>query len=143
MRYAKFDFIGTECQVLSSLNFEAIAKYTVFYCLHSLTSTNISVNQDCLGPIHLIIFSTSILSPPVVKANLLNLKNTRRTFSKISKLVQLSFSHSRNFYIPLENVALRSSLRFKVISCKSISSRFSLTRRNSQRKIIQKSLGHD
>lgn len=61
---AKFDFTGTGSQIYGNLNSPAaITHSAILYCLRSMISEAIPLNQGCLTPLQIIIPKNSLLSP--------------------------------------------------------------------------------
>ncbi|KAK2592057.1 hypothetical protein QQS21_010257 [Conoideocrella luteorostrata] len=61
---ATFDFTGTGPHVLGNTNApKAITHSAIIYCLRSLVSSSIPLNQGCLAPINIIIPDDSLLNP--------------------------------------------------------------------------------
>jgi 5-oxoprolinase (ATP-hydrolysing) len=61
---AEFDFEGTGPEVYGNINApQAITFSAIIYCLRSLISEDIPLNQGCLRPIHVKIPPKSLLSP--------------------------------------------------------------------------------
>ncbi|PNY21844.1 Uncharacterized protein TCAP_07216 [Tolypocladium capitatum] len=61
---ATFDFTGTGPQVLGNTNAPvAITHSAIIYCLRSLVSSSIPLNQGCLAPIDIVIPHGTILNP--------------------------------------------------------------------------------
>lgn len=61
---AVFDFAGTGPEVYANINApEAVTYSAIIYCLRSLISTEIPLNQGCLAPVHVRIPPQSFLSP--------------------------------------------------------------------------------
>ena len=61
---AVFDFDGTGPEVYSNLNTpKAVTHSAIIYCLRSLISEDIPLNQGCLNPIHIKIPEKSFLAP--------------------------------------------------------------------------------
>ncbi|KAH6605213.1 hydantoinase b oxoprolinase [Trichoderma cornu-damae] len=61
---AVFDFTGTGPQVLGNTNAPiAITHSAIIYCLRSLVSSSIPLNQGCLTPIEIVIPEGTILTP--------------------------------------------------------------------------------
>ncbi|KAF1344993.1 5-oxoprolinase [Delphinella strobiligena] len=86
---AVFDFTGTGPQVYGNTNApKAITHSAIIYCLRSLISSDIPLNQGCLNPVDIIIPENSLLSPAkgagVVGGNVL-------TSQRITDVVLLAF----------------------------------------------------
>ncbi|OAA81537.1 5-oxoprolinase [Akanthomyces lecanii RCEF 1005] len=61
---ATFDFTGTGSHVLGNTNAPlAITHSAIIYCLRSLVSSSIPLNQGCLSPIKIIVPQDTILRP--------------------------------------------------------------------------------
>ncbi|KAI9685832.1 MAG: hypothetical protein M1822_004110 [Bathelium mastoideum] len=61
---AVFDFSGTGPEVYANINApEAVTYSAIIYCLRSLISEDIPLNQGCLAPIKVVIPPRSFLSP--------------------------------------------------------------------------------
>ncbi|KAL9640268.1 MAG: hypothetical protein Q9164_000364, partial [Protoblastenia rupestris] len=61
---ATFDFTGSGPEVYANINApEAVTYSAIIYCLRSLISTDIPLNQGCLTPIKVLIPKGSFLSP--------------------------------------------------------------------------------
>ncbi|TQV98713.1 hypothetical protein V2A60_007579 [Cordyceps javanica] len=61
---ATFDFTGTGSHVLGNTNAPlAITHSAIIYCLRSLVSSSIPLNQGCLAPINIIVPQDTILKP--------------------------------------------------------------------------------
>ncbi|KAM4064585.1 hydantoinase b/oxoprolinase domain-containing protein [Hirsutella rhossiliensis] len=61
---ATFDFTGTGPQVLGNTNAPiAITHSAIIYCLRSLVSSSIPLNQGCLTPVKIVVPSGTILNP--------------------------------------------------------------------------------
>ncbi|EON67956.1 5-oxoprolinase (ATP-hydrolysing) [Coniosporium apollinis CBS 100218] len=61
---AVFDFTGTGPEVYGNINApEAVTYSAIIYCLRSLISEDIPLNQGCLKPVHVKIPKKSFLSP--------------------------------------------------------------------------------
>ena len=61
---AIFDFAGTGTEVYGNINApEAVTYSAIIYCLRSLISEDIPLNQGCLKPINVLIPKKSFLSP--------------------------------------------------------------------------------
>ncbi|OAA61495.1 5-oxoprolinase [Cordyceps fumosorosea ARSEF 2679] len=61
---ATFDFTGTGSHVLGNTNAPlAITHSAIIYCLRSLVSSSIPLNQGCLTPINIIVPQDTILKP--------------------------------------------------------------------------------
>ncbi|KAM3565266.1 hypothetical protein ARSEF4850_001448 [Beauveria asiatica] len=61
---ATFDFTGTGSHVLGNTNAPlAITHSAIIYCLRSLVSSSIPLNQGCLAPIEIIVPQDTILKP--------------------------------------------------------------------------------
>lgn len=87
---AVFDFTGTGPQVYGNTNApKAITHSAIIYCLRSLISSDIPLNQGCLNPVDIIIPENSLLSPAkgagVVGGNVL-------TSQRITDVVLLAFN---------------------------------------------------
>ncbi|EGX91203.1 5-oxoprolinase [Cordyceps militaris CM01] len=61
---ATFDFTGTGSHVLGNTNAPlAITHSAIIYCLRSLVSSSIPLNQGCLAPIDIVVPQDTILKP--------------------------------------------------------------------------------
>lgn len=61
---ATFDFTGTGSHVLGNTNAPlAITHSAIIYCLRSLVSSSIPLNQGCLAPINIVVPQDTILKP--------------------------------------------------------------------------------
>lgn len=61
---ATFDFTGTGAHVLGNTNAPiAITHSAIIYCLRSLISSSIPLNQGCLNPINIVVPEGTILNP--------------------------------------------------------------------------------
>ncbi|KAK3192402.1 hypothetical protein K4F52_001615 [Lecanicillium sp. MT-2017a] len=61
---ATFDFTGTGPHVLGNTNAPiAITHSAIIYCLRSLVSSSIPLNQGCLAPINIVVPEGTILNP--------------------------------------------------------------------------------
>lgn len=61
---ATFDFTGTGTHVLGNTNAPiAITHSAIIYCLRSLISSSIPLNQGCLNPINIVVPEGTILNP--------------------------------------------------------------------------------
>lgn len=61
---ATFDFTGTGSHVLGNTNAPlAITHSAIIYCLRSLVSSSIPLNQGCLSPINIVVPQDTILRP--------------------------------------------------------------------------------
>ncbi|KAF8447096.1 Hydantoinase B/oxoprolinase-domain-containing protein [Kalaharituber pfeilii] len=87
---AAFDFTGTGPEMYGNLNAPRAVTYSaIIYCLRALIHADIPLNQGCLTPIHVIIPSSSFLSPSskaaVVGGNVL-------TSQRITDVILRAFS---------------------------------------------------
>lgn len=90
--FASFDFTGTGPQVYGNTNAPiAITHSAIIYCLRSLISSDIPLNQGCLNPVSIIVPENSLLSPAkgagVVGGNVL-------TSQRITDVILLAFRAS-------------------------------------------------
>ena len=87
---AVFDFAGTGPEVYGNTNApEAVTYSAIIYCLRSLISDDIPLNQGCLKPIRVLIPPNSFLSPSdkaaVVGGNVL-------TSQRVTDVILLAFT---------------------------------------------------
>ncbi|THC99250.1 hypothetical protein EYZ11_001249 [Aspergillus tanneri] len=89
---AKFDFTGTGPQALNNLNAPPAIMYSgIIYCLRSMISAAIPLNQGCLNPIELIVPPNSILSPDKNAATVgSNVETSQRVVDVILKAFRVS-----------------------------------------------------
>ncbi|PLB52497.1 putative 5-oxoprolinase [Aspergillus steynii IBT 23096] len=89
---AKFDFTGTGPQALNNLNAPPAIMYSgIMYCLRSMISADIPLNQGCLNPIELIFPPNSILSPDKTAATVgSNVETSQRVVDVILKAFRVS-----------------------------------------------------
>ncbi|RMZ46598.1 hypothetical protein AFCA_012137 [Aspergillus flavus] len=84
-----FDFTGTGPEHSGNLNSpQACLHSAIMYCLRSMISADIPLNQGCLAPIHVVCPKGTILSPSITAATV---GCTTETSSKIADLVLKAF----------------------------------------------------
>ncbi|KAL2835027.1 Hydantoinase B/oxoprolinase-domain-containing protein [Aspergillus cavernicola] len=87
---AIFDFTGTGPEHSGNLNAPPTCSYSVImYCLRSMISTDIPLNQGCLKPIKVICPENTILSPSPTAATV---GCTTETSQKVADLVLRAFN---------------------------------------------------
>ncbi|KAM0549432.1 hypothetical protein ACHAPJ_009418 [Fusarium lateritium] len=87
---AVFDFTGTGPEHSGNLNAPPTCSYSVImYCLRSMISTDIPLNQGCLKPIKVICPDNTILSPSPTAATV---GCTTETSQKVADLVLRAFN---------------------------------------------------
>ncbi|EEA24817.1 hypothetical protein TMatcc_007921 [Talaromyces marneffei ATCC 18224] len=84
---AKFDFTGTGPEALNNLNSPPAVMYSgIMYCLRSMISTDIPLNQGCLAPINVVCPPNTILSPSMKAATVgSNVETAQRIIDVILK----------------------------------------------------------
>ena len=66
---AKFDFTGTGPEALNNLNSPPAVMYSgIIYCLRSMITSDIPLNQGCLAPIEVVCPPNTLLSPSIKAA---------------------------------------------------------------------------
>ncbi|KAF4982984.1 hypothetical protein FZEAL_1504 [Fusarium zealandicum] len=87
---AVFDFTGTGAEHSGNLNAPPTCSYSVImYCLRSMISTDIPLNQGCLKPIKVVCPENTILSPSPTAATV---GCTTETSQKLADLVLRAFN---------------------------------------------------
>ncbi|KAL3482417.1 Hydantoinase B/oxoprolinase-domain-containing protein [Aspergillus californicus] len=87
---AVFDFTGTGPEHSGNLNAPPTCSYSVImYCLRSMISTDIPLNQGCLKPIKVVCPDNTILSPSPTAATV---GCTTETSQKVADLVLRAFN---------------------------------------------------
>ncbi|QKX54695.1 uncharacterized protein TRUGW13939_01783 [Talaromyces rugulosus] len=89
---AKFDFAGTGPEALNNLNSPPAVMYSgIMYCLRSMISSDIPLNQGCLNPIQVECPPNSILSPSIKAATVgSNVETAQRIIDVILKAFRVS-----------------------------------------------------
>ncbi|CZR56840.1 probable oxoprolinase [Phialocephala subalpina] len=84
---AKFDFTGTGPETFNNLNAPPAVMYSgIMYCLRSMISTDIPLNQGCLAPIEVYCPPNTILSPSPKAATVgSNVETSQRIIDLIFK----------------------------------------------------------
>jgi 5-oxoprolinase (ATP-hydrolysing) len=84
---AKFDFTGTGPEALNNLNSPPAVMYSgIIYCLRSLISSDIPLNQGCLAPIEVFCPPNTILTPSLKAATIgSNVETAQRIIDLIFK----------------------------------------------------------
>ena len=84
---AKFDFTGTGPEALNNLNSPPAVMYSgIIYCLRSLISSDIPLNQGCLTPIEVFCPPNTILTPSLKAATIgSNVETAQRIIDLILK----------------------------------------------------------
>lgn len=84
---AKFDFTGTGPEALNNLNSPPAVMYSgIIYCLRSLISSDIPLNQGCLTPIEVYCPPNTILTPSLKAATIgSNVETAQRIIDLIFK----------------------------------------------------------
>jgi len=84
---AKFDFEGTGPEALNNLNSPPAVMYSgIIYCLRSLISSDIPLNQGCLAPIDVVCPPNTILTPSLKAATIgSNVETAQRIIDLIFK----------------------------------------------------------
>ncbi|RDW85320.1 putative hydantoinase oxoprolinase protein [Coleophoma cylindrospora] len=84
---AKFDFTGTGPEALNNLNSPPAVMYSgIIYCLRSLISSDIPLNQGCLTPIEVFCPPNTILTPSLKSATIgSNVETAQRIIDLIFK----------------------------------------------------------
>ncbi|KAH8800283.1 putative 5-oxoprolinase [Xylogone sp. PMI_703] len=89
---AHFDFSGTGPEALNNLNSPPAVMYSsIMYCLRSMISSDIPLNQGCLTPIKVTCPPNSILSPSVKAATAgSNVETSQRIIDVILKAFRVA-----------------------------------------------------
>jgi 5-oxoprolinase (ATP-hydrolysing) len=89
---ATFDFTGTGPEALNNLNSPPAVMYSgIMYCLRSMISSDIPLNQGCLNPINVSCPPNSILSPSLKAATVgSNVETAQRIIDVILKAFRIS-----------------------------------------------------
>ncbi|KAJ9288523.1 hypothetical protein DTO021C3_3775 [Paecilomyces variotii] len=89
---AKFDFTGSGPEALNNLNCPPAIMYSgIMYCLRSMISSDIPLNQGCLNPIDVICPPNSILSPSMKAATVgSNVETSQRVVDVIFRAFRVS-----------------------------------------------------
>lgn len=89
---AKFDFTGTGPEALNNLNSPPAVMYSsIMYCLRSMISSDIPLNQGCLAPIQTVCPPNTLLSPSVKAATVgSNVETSQRIVDVILKAFRVS-----------------------------------------------------
>ncbi|KAL1963413.1 hypothetical protein VTN77DRAFT_8429 [Rasamsonia byssochlamydoides] len=89
---ATFDFTGTGPEALNNLNSPPAVLYSgIMYCLRSMISSDIPLNQGCLNPIKVICPPNSILSPSLKAATVgSNVETAQRIIDVILKAFRIA-----------------------------------------------------
>jgi 5-oxoprolinase (ATP-hydrolysing) len=84
---AKFDFTGTGPEALNNLNSPPAIMFSgIIYCLRSMISSDIPLNQGCLAPIEVFCPPNTILSPSLKAATVgSNVETSQRIVDVIFK----------------------------------------------------------
>ncbi|RDW78259.1 hypothetical protein BP5796_06111 [Coleophoma crateriformis] len=84
---AKFDFTGTGPETFNNLNAPPAVMYSgIMYCLRSMISTDIPLNQGCLQPIEVYCPPDTVLSPSLKAATVgSNVETSQRIIDLIFK----------------------------------------------------------
>ncbi|ETN44794.1 uncharacterized protein HMPREF1541_09669 [Cyphellophora europaea CBS 101466] len=87
---AEFDFTGTGPEHYGNLNCPPAVMYSgIMYCLRSMISTEIPLNQGCLAPIKLTLPPNTILSPSLKAATVgSNVETSQRIVDLVFKAFQ-------------------------------------------------------
>ena len=87
---AKFDFTGTGPETFNNLNAPPAVMYSgIMYCLRSMISSDIPLNQGCLAPIEVFCPPNTILSPSPKAATVgSNVETSQRIIDLIFKAFQ-------------------------------------------------------
>lgn len=89
---ARFDFSGTGPEALNNLNSPPAVMYSgIMYCLRSMISSDIPLNQGCLNPIKVECPPNSILSPSMKAATVgSNVETSQRIIDVILKAFRIA-----------------------------------------------------
>ena len=89
---AKFDFDGTGPEALNNLNCPPAIMYSgIIYCLRSMISSDIPLNQGCLTPIEISCPPNTILSPSLKAATVgSNVETSQRIIDLILKAFRVA-----------------------------------------------------
>lgn len=89
---AKFDFTGTGPETFNNLNAPPAVMYSgIMYCLRSMISTDIPLNQGCLQPIEVYCPPNTVLSPSLKAATVgSNVETSQRIIDLIFKAFRIA-----------------------------------------------------